>query len=375
MTVLERSAEFAPIGAGVQLGPNAIKQLARWGLRDAVLAKACLPEAIGIYDAKTGRSISRVLLGAATQQRYGEVYASLHRADLHAVLLNAVQQQPSVNVVLGTAVQQVVTLQGEGVQVTTGQASYTADALLAADGVWSTLRQQVFADGVPRATGHAAFRSMVPIAHVPPHWRKNVGVWWARSVHVVHYPVRGGQFLNLVVLSEQAAAQATTAWAQTASRAEVLANLPKICPDLQAILRAAPEGEGAWQCWHLFDRPDAASWVRGPMALLGDAAHPMLPYLAQGAAMAIEDAAVLGQQSGLQSDWPSALAQYQKLRKARCERVVRAAQRNGQIFHFPQPLAWVRDAVLAAQGTQVLGMPWLYGQDVVQPLGQHLSGV
>ena len=365
VTVLERSAEFAPIGAGIQLGPNAMKVLASWGLQDALLAHACLPQAIAVRHASTGRSISRILLGSAVQQRYGQVYATVHRAHLHAVLLAAVQAQPSVQVLCGVPVQGVQTFPNSTVQVSTPEHTYTADALVAADGVWSSVRPLVFADGAPRATGHAAYRTLLPIADVPHAWRSGVGVWWARDVHVVHYPVHSGQQLNLVVLSQASAAQATASWAQSTSHAQVMSQLPQVCPDLNALLNLAQAntqgGADPWNSWHLYDRPAARSWVQGHVALLGDAAHPMLPYLAQGAAMALEDAAALGHQVALNTDWPTALKTYQQIRKVRAERVVATARRNGRIFHLPAPWSIARDAVLAYQGTEVLGMPWLYG--------------
>lgn len=365
VTVLERSAEFAPIGAGIQLGPNAMKVLASWGLQDALLAHACLPQAIAVHHAATGRSISRILLGSAVQQRYGQVYATVHRAHLHAVLLAAVQAQPSVQVLRGMPVQSVQTFPNSTVQVSTPEHTYTADALVAADGVWSSVRPLVFADGAPHATGHAAYRTLLPIADVPHAWRSGVGVWWARDVHVVHYPVHSGQQLNLVVLSQASAAQATASWAQSTSHAQVMSQLPQVCPDLKALLNLAQAntqgGADPWNSWHLYDRPAASSWVQGHVALLGDAAHPMLPYLAQGAAMALEDAAALGHQVALSTDWPNALKTYQQIRKARTERVVATARRNGRIFHLPAPWSIARDAVLAYQGTEVLGMPWLYG--------------
>ena len=365
VTVLERSAEFAPIGAGIQLGPNAMKVLASWGLQDALLAHACLPQAIAVHHASTGRSISRILLGSAVQQRYGQVYATVHRAHLHAVLLAAVQAQPSAQVLRGVPVQSVQTFPNSTVQVSTPEHTYTADALVAADGVWSSVRPLVFADGAPRATGHAAYRTLLPIADVPHAWRSGVGVWWARDVHVVHYPVHRGQQLNLVVLSQASTAQATASWAQSTSHAQVMSQLPQVCPDLKALLNLAQAntqfGADPWNSWHLYDRPAARSWVQGHVALLGDAAHPMLPYLAQGAAMALEDAAALGHQVALSTDWPTALKTYQQIRKARAERVVATARRNGRIFHLPAPWSIGRDAVLAYQGTEVLGMPWLYG--------------
>jgi salicylate hydroxylase len=374
VTVLERAAEFADIGAGIQLGPNAIKVLAQWGVKDAVLARACLPEAIAVRDAATGRSLSRMLLGHAVQQRYGEVYACVHRADLHAALLHAVRGQSGVRMhcneemLSAAAIAVARTKDGAenstapSVQVQSTQHTWYADALVAADGVASNVRQAVWADAAPRATGHAAYRTLLPIASLPASVHTHalaseVGVWWGRNVHVVHYPVRGGEFVNLVVLSEQAAAKAVPGWASVASAADIERSVQGACPLLRELLACA----SSWHSWHLYDRPATRSWVKGHIALLGDAAHPMLPYLAQGAAMALEDAAVLASSVAGHSDWPAALQHYQHLRKARCERVVATAQRNGRIFHLAPPWSTARDAVLALKGTQVLGLPWLYG--------------
>lgn len=375
VTVLERSAQFAPVGAGIQLGPNAMKVLAQWGLQDAVLAKACLPEAIAVHSATTGRSISRMLLGQAVQQRYGQVYACVHRADLHNMLLQAVLSEQNIDVRCDAPVHSVDLPSTEGVQVRIGAAgdsaqpiTLTADALVAADGLWSTVRQQVFADGAPRPTGHAAYRVLVPMQAVPRTWTATqVGLWWGSKVHVVHYPVRSGDFLNLVVLSEQPAAQATASWAQPAEHAQVVGSMGgigSVCAPLRELLACVPASGAQWQSWHLYDRPAAAAWSKGSVALLGDAAHPMLPYLAQGAAMAIEDAAVLAQQVAAQDSWHSALQHYEQLRRPRCERVVVMARRNGKIFHLAQPWATVRDAVLGLKGTEVVGLPWLYCANV-----------
>ncbi len=386
VTVLERAAEFADIGAGIQLGPNAIKVLAQWGVKDAVLARACLPEAIAVRDAATGRSLARMLLGQAVQQRYGEVYACMHRADLHAALLQAVRQHSGAQLHCNKQVlsatdsnatgnkQSAAQRTGEGavdhnanntapsVQVQSSQHTWYADALVAADGVASSVRQAVWADGAPRATGHAAYRTLLPIASLPASVRtqalsSEVGVWWGCDVHVVHYPVRGGEFINLVVLSEQAAAKAVPGWASLASAAEVERSVQGACPLLRELLACA----SSWHSWHLYDRPATRTWFKGHIALLGDAAHPMLPYLAQGAAMALEDASALAASVAAHSGWPSSLQHYQRLRKARCERVVATARRNGRIFHLAPPWSTARDAVLALKGTQVLGLPWLYG--------------
>jgi salicylate hydroxylase len=364
-TVLERAAEFADTGAGIQLGPNAVKVLAQLGVRDAALQLACLPQAIAVRHAATGRSISRILLGQAVQQRYGEVYACVHRADLHAALLQAVRAESRVTLYSGDAVQGV-SQSDAAVQVQSSQRSLQADALVATDGLWSSVRQAVMADGVPRATGHAAYRALLPMAQVPAALQAlEVGVWWAPDVHVVHYPVRCGKFLKLVVLSEHSAAKAVPGWASAADHAQVAQSLQQACPLLGDLLQSVQTHQHTWQSWHLYDRPAARSWVQGRVALLGDAAHPMLPYLAQGAAMALEDAVVLSHQVGQHDDWDTALQSYQQLRKARAERVVAMARRNGRIFHLPAPWSVARDAVLALKGTEVLGLPWLYGANTL----------
>jgi salicylate hydroxylase len=320
------------------------------------------------------------------QQRYGEVYACVHRADLHAALLQAVRAQTGALMYCNELVisatesgahsnrQSAASNQKDAakahgtntsapnVQVQSTQHTWYAAALVAADGVASSVRQAVWADGAPRATGHAAYRTLLPIASLPASLRTHalsseVGVWWGRNVHVVHYPVRGGQFINLVVLSEQAAAKAVPGWATVASASDVERSVQGACPLLRDLLACA----SSWHSWHLYDRPATAKWFKGHTALLGDAAHPMLPYLAQGAAMALEDAAALAASVAEHSDWPAALQHYQRLRKPRCERVVATAKRNGRIFHLAPPWSTARDAVLALKGTQVLGLPWLYG--------------
>jgi salicylate hydroxylase len=365
VTLLEQASAFTEIGAGIQLGPNAMRLLTRWGLRDAVLARACTPDAVAVRDVATGRSIRRILLGAAAQQRYGEVYASLHRADLHAVLLDAVRAQPRVTLCTQEALQSFDTTT-QGVTVHTDQRTLPADALIGADGVWSAVRRAVLHDGAPRDTRHAAYRALLPRHAAPAEFQRNeVGVWWGCDVHVVHYPVRNGDALNLVVLSNrptpaEAAADTPAGWHLSASAATVQALLSDACAPLASLVHAAAQ----WQRWHLFDRAPTRGWSRGAVTLLGDAAHPMLPYLAQGASMALEDAQVLTDCVARAGDARTAFAQYENLRFARTARVVHTARRNALIFHLPTPWSLARDAVLALQGTDVLGMSWLYGHDV-----------
>jgi salicylate hydroxylase len=368
VTVLERAADFADIGAGIQLGPNAMRVLAAWGLQVAVLAKAYLPQAIALRSASSARLLQRIRLGDAVQQRYGQVYACIHRADLHAILLQAVRAQAEVQLITNAQVQSISqAVDDDLVQLQTTDQSWSAPAVIAADGLWSAVRQALWSDGAPRATGHIALRSLVPMQHMPEgaRWRNEVGVHLGRGMHVVHYPVRSGDALNVVVISEQAQLASAAGWSQPVPHGVVQGCTQGTSPMLQTLLAAVAAHGQPWQGWHLFDRPSAASWVRGRVALLGDAAHPMLPYLAQGAAMALEDAYALGQCAAQSSDWPNILQRYQQLRQQRCERVVHTAQRNGRIFHLAAPLSWARDAVLMSQGSPVLGMPWLYGASAV----------
>ena len=388
VTVLEQAAELLEAGAGIQLGANAMKVLAALGLRDAVLQTACQPQSIAIRDATTGRSISRMLLGAAAQQRYGETYCTVHRADLQAALLQAVQAEPLIVLKLGTAIQSFMQ-HTRGVLVTLQDGNaLPADALVGADGLWSTVRAQSLHDGAPRATGHAAFRALLPAAAVPQALRQSeVGVWWGRAVHVVGYPVRSGDFWNLAILAETrdetpSRAQNSSGvhrgeehsgenhtgaknngntvqaagWNLSATTADAQRALGNTCADLTALINAAP----SWKRWNLFDRPAVTSWGEGAVTLLGDAAHPMLPYLAQGAAMALEDAAALAQCMQSATAVPQALRAYEQQRMPRTQCVVNTARRNGHIFHLRGPLAVARNAVLALKGTEVLGLPWLY---------------
>jgi salicylate hydroxylase len=357
VTVLEQAAEFAEVGAGIQLGPNAMKVLAAWGLQGAVLAQACLPEAIAVRDAMSGRGITRILLGRAVQQRYGEVYATIHRADLHQVLLSAVQREDNVQLYANTTLLSIQS-NADGLALQTSREPLQAQALVGADGLWSRVREHVMADGAPHFTGHVAYRSLLPRNALPPSTAQSeISVWWAPKLHVVGYPVRGGALYNLVVLAEGAALG--EGWNFEASAAKVQALLSHSSTELQALTHAAKD----WRTWPLYQRKPRKGWARGPVTLLGDAAHPMLPYLAQGAAMALEDAATLAHSVKTQANFDAAFQHYEQARYRRNAKVVQTAKRNAWIFHASGATRTVRDAVLALKGTEVLGMPWLYEFD------------
>ena len=365
VTVLEAAAEFGEVGAGIQLGPNAMKVIAALGLHDQVTSSACVPESIVIADAASGKAISRMLLGDAVRQKYGAAYVSMHRADLHAILLRAAQAA-GVQLQLN---QSLLKYEHSAQYVCRPDAEmdHKYDALIGADGLWSKVRSQMLNDGAPRATGHAAFRALIPADAMPQALRTpHVRTWWARDVHVVSYPVRVGSLWNLVVLAEMPDSEAS-GWSLKAQHQDVVRLFKRTEPQLSALLDAGGAQANGWKRWNLFDRESvgAAQMAQGRVALVGDAAHPMLPYLAQGAAMALEDAWALAKCLSATQDALGALQNYANLRADRAAKVVRTAQRNGQIFHLAGAIAVARDAVLSLKGTSVVGMPWLYGHSVI----------
>lgn len=399
VTVLEQTDAFGEVGAGVQLGPNAFGVLEGWGLRDALWKVVNFPEVLQARDAATNRLLGELPLGDTARRNYGFDYATIHRADLHKVLLDAVRQQPQVSLHLNAKIKaiseseqavQVITSQGEG---------YSADALIGCDGLWSPVRKHVLGDQMPLATGHVAWRALLPMHVVPPklqaeHLSERVTAWLAPRTHAIAYPVHRGQFLNLVVITEDDQPAATPnpqSWSRDAtglsplkhmkmgaqfgiqpanSLASVLSNLLQIV--------TGPQGDG-WTRWTLFDRDPMTSSAEMAhpehprIALLGDAAHPMRPYLAQGAAMALEDAqalavgftaafsvAVSQGKDDVPSPIPGVLQQYAQKRWQRAARVQARSRRSGMIFHMDGPLRWGRDVAMALLGPSVMDLPWLY---------------
>jgi salicylate hydroxylase len=369
--VYERAQAFAEVGAGVQLGPNVTRILQAWGLKAALKAVAAFPNQLQARSAPSGEVLASLPLGADMQRRYGAPYVTIHRADLHQMLHGAVLAA-GAQVNSGAMVMALQNM-AEHVEVQLSQAdgntTHTADMAVVADGVWSQLRQQLLADGSVQPTGHLAYRTLLRQADLPVHLRsQDVTVWMGPDAHVVHYPVRGGEWLNLVVLTEGQMSGVTAddlqSWnaQQTPAQTEhdLQAALRGACVPLQELMGAAT----SWRAWPLCGRlpmQGAQQHVQGRVALLGDAAHPMLPYLAQGAGMAIEDAAVLAQQLTVASSVPQALHAFAAQRWQRNAQVQRGAIRNGQVFHARGPMRWGRDLGLRLAGPMLMDQPWLYG--------------
>jgi salicylate hydroxylase len=365
VTVLEQSDAFGEVGAGVQISPNAYKVLSDWGLGDALLQTANFPEKLQVRSGTTHKLLGQFTLGATAQARYGFPFATIRRADLHALLLNAVRQQPNVELHLNAKISQITELNQQVTVTTKLGESFTADALVGADGLWSRVRQHVLGDFPPRATGHTAWRAMLPKVDVPPELQQDqVTAWLAPDSHTIAYPVQQGKSLNIVYCAENSGQIGQFNGINTLQPAYLLPE--KLSKVLQNVFQTASE-QNAWTRWDLFDRPPMTSSdqmyipARPHIALLGDAAHPMLPYLAQGAGMALEDAQALAMAIKQNpSDLSAALQNYAQTRWQRNAKVQARARRNGEIFHAKPPVSWARDAAMGLLGESLMDTPWLY---------------
>ncbi|UJB67013.1 FAD-dependent monooxygenase [Acidovorax sp. YS12] len=363
--LFERAAAFSEVGAGVQLGPNVVRRLQSWGLQGPLQAVAAFPPRLVVRCARSGARLGALALGQTAVQRYGAAYAAIHRADLHALLLQALRQQPDVHLNLEQAIEgygaseDAVTVRTHCKKVIEG------DALLGADGVRSRVRAQLLGDGPPRVTGHLAYRVVVPQAALPQALRTSeVTTWFGPRLHVVQYPVRRGELQNLVAIVEGPAPDDLDTWDHGANAADLESALAGTCTALQDVVRGVPAAGGGWRLWPLADRAPLrapAQMAQGLVALCGDAAHPMRPYLAQGAGMAIEDAAELESALSMHDlEVPLRLRRYALNRWQRAARVQARSLRNGRIFHATGLVRWGRDLSMRLLGERLLDQPWLY---------------
>ena len=360
--LLERTAQLSEVGAGIQIGPNVTRILQAWGLGEALAQVAAFPKQLQARDAQTGQVLGSLRLGERAQALYGAPYATILRADLQSLLHGAALAE-GVQVRLGHAVHGWRET-ADGLEVNTADgANVQANALIGADGVWSAVRQQLLGDAPARFTGHLAYRALVAQADLPAHLRSDeVTVWMGPRLHVVHYPVRGGQWLNLVAIVHGDKPAQGEAWDNAGHTQALMQAMGAVGRDLHERLASVP----AWRQWGLHDRAPmsgAREMAQGRVALLGDAAHPMRPYLAQGAGMAIEDAQVLAQSlSAGGASVPEQLRAYAEQRWARNARVQARAIRNGRIFHAQGAVALGRNLSMRFMGERVMDVPWLYAE-------------
>ena len=364
--VLERAATFSEVGAGIQMGPNVTRTLHAWGLAEDLKEIGFVPRKLEAKDTQTGQIIGTLRLGQRSLETYGAPYVTVHRADLHRVLLQKIKRSGLAELCLDSEVQ-AVQQHADGIQIsgTNLAASLTefskSAAMVGADGLWSKTRQFVVTPTAPRVTGLLAYRALVPMQSVPEKLRlQDVNVWVGPRVHAVLYPVKCGEYLNLVVVVQGPPPATLDDWDHAGNKQDLEAAIGPIHADLRDMLAAVP----AWRLWPLCDRPPIQGpheMAKGRIALLGDAAHPMRPFLAQGAGMAIEDAAELARswaRADLQVE--DRLQMYAQARWARNAQVQQRSIRNGQIFHLQGPLRWGRNMAMKVMGESLMDVPWLY---------------
>ncbi|GEP04636.1 FAD-dependent oxidoreductase [Methylobacterium oxalidis] len=361
VTLVERRTGFSEVGAGLQLSPNASRILIGLGLGAPLRRAACEPPGVTVRALRTGRTIGSVRLGEPVRERYGAPYYVIHRADLQTLLLDAVRSRATIRLLMGRDVVGLAeTREGAVLTVETVAAGRTetlnADLVVGADGLRSRIRSHL--DTRPLASGRmAAWRAVVSREAAPGALQgAETGLWLGPGRHVVHYPILGGERINVVAIVPER--QGDEDWGRLGDPAVLRTHFRDAAPPIAELL-GLPD---SWLVWSLVERPVARPMAHGRVALLGDAAHPVLPFLAQGAALAIEDAAVL---TACLAAAPveQALIAYDEARGERARRVQRAARGNGRSYHAGRVVGTARDLVMRRLGPDEMRdrYAWLYG--------------
>jgi salicylate hydroxylase len=359
--LFEQGAELKEIGAGIQLGPNVYHMFHVLGLTEAIEGWSAHPANLIMRDALTGEEVTRIPVGSeAFRKRFrGYQYGVIHRGDLYQVLLEACRAEKRIELNekrKGLAFEdrgERVVLKMEGGEAIEGA------CLVGCDGLWSRVRAQILGDGKPRVSGHIAYRAVLPRADVPDDlWQNNVVLWAGPKTHLVHYPLRRGELYNLVAVFHSDRYE--EGWDVYGDPDELQRKFANERPEVQRLL----EKIDVWKMWVLCDREPARRWSRGRVTLLGDAAHPTLQYLAQGANMAIEDAVVLAAYAGITGfDWERTFRRYEDARYKRTARVQIMSRYYGDAYHAAGVVRELRNDILAPKQGSVPdfeGVAWLY---------------
>jgi 2-polyprenyl-6-methoxyphenol hydroxylase-like FAD-dependent oxidoreductase len=358
--LLEKASALGEIGAGIQLGPNAFHAFDYLGVGEAARGMAVYIDQLRLMDALTAEEITHVDLREAFRSRFGNPYAVVHRGDLHGVFLKACRDHELIELRVSS---EVIGYDQDGSSVTAHLASgerVTGSLLIGADGLWSNIRRQVAADGPPLVSGHTTYRSVIPTEQMPEDLRWNAATLWAGpKCHIVHYPLSGWKVFNLVVTCHNDAPEPVAG--KPVSDDEVMRGFAHVHERAQSIIRHGRN----WRLWVLCDRDPTERWVDGRVALLGDAAHPMLQYFAQGACQAMEDAVCLSHMLGSHpGDYASALEKYRAQRFPRTARVQLLSRAIGEhIYHPAGEHARIRNAIMSAKSSEdyYADLAWLYG--------------
>lgn len=353
--VLEKAERLEEVGAGLQLSPNASRILIAHGLAERLGPHAITPRTVTIMTARSGGEVTRLSLAASA--RPDAPYWLAHRADLQAALLAEARNRPEIELRLASPVDDIETT-ADGIRIS----DLKAAALIGADGAWSAVRSKVFPKVQPQFSGLIAWRGTCDAGALPDDLRPSgVQLWMGPRAHLVVYPMSAGQRINMVAIVP--GEPLAPGWNAPGAYDDI--NLHFSRARWSANARAMIAAIDNWGRWPLHTMPDGGTWHRGHVALLGDAAHAMVPFAAQGAGMAIEDAAVLAQCLGetrRDDELPAALARYAALRQPRVTRVQRTARQQGKIYHLQGPMAFARDTVMRLLGPQRLQarQDWIY---------------
>jgi salicylate hydroxylase len=367
VVILEKTERLEEVGAGLQLSPNASRVLVDLGLQPRLAARAVTPDAISVMSARSGGEVVRLPLGEAATMRAGAPYWVMHRADLQAALQAHVNDHPDIELRLGCQFEDVAPhAKGLTVVQRSGNTRQQelALALIGADGVWSTVRQHLFPHAQAQFSGLIAWRGTLEATQLPREYAaRRVQLWMGPNAHLVAYPISGERQINVVAV-------VPGTWNRPGWSADAEANELKqifASPTWPGPARMMIGAVDGWKKFALFTVPEGGEWTRGEIALLGDSAHAMLPFAAQGAGMAIEDAAVLAKclAESRNEGGPTiaaALQRYARLRRSRVTQVQRTARHNGTIYHLTGPAAFARDLAIKAMGaTRMLArQDWIY---------------
>ena len=356
--VLEQADAFREIGAGLQIGPNAFRVFDRLGVSEAVSALATFPSAMAVIDALDGSTIATLPLGEGFKRRFGYPYGLMHRADLHGVLLEACRQRDGIQLLTGS---RIASFDDDGQSVTvrtTAGVDHQAPALIGADGLWSIIRQTIVGDGEPRLAGHICYRAIVPSDTIDASLKANsMALWVGPRLHMVLWPMRNDRFYNVTVVFHSD--RLDTGWDASGNPEPMLEHFACTWKPVREMLASIPE----WRTFVMRDREPIRDWSRGRVTLLGDAAHPMLQYLAQGACMAMEDAVCLADcVADHGASYEEAFVDYQRKRYLRTTRVQLTARLYGHVYHAEGASADLRNAFLRSRTADQTfdSMAWIY---------------
>ena len=371
--VLEQAPAIGEIGAGIQLGPNAFHAFDALGIGDTARAMAVYTDYMVMHDAVDAYQVGKIPTGEAFRQRFGNPYAVIHRADMHMSLVNGAKDSGEVDIITNCHIERVEQ-DADGVSVFDQHGTeYRGQALIAADGVKSVVRQKYVGDPA-LVTGHVVYRAVVSKDEFPADLQWNAAsIWVGPHCHLVHYPLRGGEEYNIVVTFHS---REQEEWGvKDGSKEEVFSYFTEVCPQAHQLI----ELPKSWKRWATADREPIDTWTFGRVTLLGDAAHPTTQYMAQGACMAMEDAVTLGEALRVHdNDIAKAFDMYQRARVARTARIVLSSRQMGKIYHAKGVERMIRNDLWRGRSAERFydAMEWLYGWNVNNCLdaAQHYTG-